>query len=105
MTNSSHKNEQEILFDELIVVKHLYKSKEKEWKQIAPQNPEFSKMKMELTELRRRIASIEKSISKYGDSFFDVYDSELIKPLSESDILNLRDEIKDVRSSLEAMGK
>lgn len=105
MADSSQKNDQEKLFDELIAVKLLYKTKEKKWKQLAAENPDDQSIKNEMHELRKRISGIEKCISKYGESFFDVYDSELIKPLSESDILVLRDEIKDVRYSLEAMGK
>jgi hypothetical protein len=55
--------------------------------------------------IETRIRDIEKSISRYGESFFDVYDAELVKPLSEKDILTLRDEIKEVRTTLETMGK
>ena len=104
MGNSSTKKDQEKLFDELIEVKLLYKTKEKIWKQTAEKNPEFKKMKEELSGLKYRIKNIESSISRFGESFFDVYDSELGKPLSETDILTLRDEIKEVRDSLEAMG-
>lgn len=105
MADSLQKNDQEKLFDELIAVKLLYKTKERKWKQLAAENPDYQRIKNEMQALRKRILGIEKCISKYGESFFDVYDSELIKPLSESDILVLRDEIKDVRYSLEAMGK
>ncbi|RIH65895.1 hypothetical protein D1164_06410 [Mariniphaga sediminis] len=105
MADSLQKNDQEKLFDELIAVKLLYKTKERKWKQLAAENPDYQRIKNEMQALRKRISGIEKCISKYGESFFDVYDSELIKPLSESDILVLRDEIKDVRYSLEAMGK
>ena len=105
MADSLQKNDQEKLFDELIAVKLLYKTKERKWKQLAAENPDYQRIKNEMQTLRKRISGIEKCISKYGESFFDVYDSELIKPLSESDILVLRDEIKDVRYSLEAMGK
>jgi hypothetical protein len=103
MGNSSLKKGQEKLFDELIEVKLLYKTKEKLWKHTTGENPAFSKMKEELSVLRNRIKNIEKNISSFGESFFDVYDSELGKPLSETDILSLRDEIKEVRDSLEAM--
>ncbi len=105
MGNSSAKKDQKKLFDELIEVKLLYKTKEKIWKQTDKENPVFSKIKEELSDLKMRIKNIEKSISSFGDSFFDVYDKELVKPLSETDILSLRDEIKEVRDSLEAIGK
>jgi uncharacterized coiled-coil DUF342 family protein len=105
MGNSSSKNSQERLFDELIDVKLLYKNKEKIWKKTAEENAEFNKIKEELSALKKRIKNIENSISQFGDSFFDVYDAELVKPLSETDILSLRDEIKEVRDSLEAIGK
>jgi hypothetical protein len=105
MNTSAQKNEQEQLFDELIAVKHLYKTREKEWRRHPVDNPEFRKIQVELTGLKRRIRDIEKCISRYGDSFFDVYDSELILPLSELDIINLRDEINEVRHSLETMVK
>ncbi|HDR52986.1 MAG TPA: hypothetical protein ENN90_15420 [Mariniphaga anaerophila] len=105
MGNSSPKIDQEKLFDELIDVKLLYKSKEKVWKQTAGEHPEFNKMKEELSLLKNRIKNIEKNISSFGDSFFDVYDKELIKPLSEKDIFILREEIKEVRNTLETLGK
>jgi CHAD domain-containing protein len=105
MGNSSSKKNQEKLFDELIEVKLLYKTKEEIRKQTAEENPKFRKMKEELSDLKNRIKIIEKNISNFGESFFDVYDSELGKPLSETDILSLRDEIKEVRYSLEAFGE
>ncbi len=104
MGNSSQKKEQEKLFDELIEIKFLYKTKEKICKETSKESMEFSKMKEELSVLKKRIKNIETSISGFGESFFDVYDSELVKPLSETDILILRDEIKEVRNSLETMG-
>jgi archaellum component FlaC len=104
MGNSALKKNQEKLFDELIDVKLLYKTKEKNSKQITEGNPAFNTMKEELSALKKRIKRIEHSISQFGDSFFDVYDAELVKPLSEMDILLLRDEIKEVRDSLEAIG-
>ncbi|HDR50558.1 MAG TPA: hypothetical protein ENN90_02905 [Mariniphaga anaerophila] len=103
MGKSALKNDQEKLFDELIEVKLLYKSKEKTWKQTTEENPDFDEIKKELSVLKKRIKKIEKDISSFGDSFFDVYDKELVKPLSETDILSLRDEIKEVRNSLEAI--
>lgn len=105
MGNSLSKKDQEMLFDELIEVKLLYKTKEKVWKQTAGEHPEFNKMKEELSVLKNRIKNIEKNISSFGDSFFDVYDKELIKPLSEKDIFILREEIKEVRNTLETLGK
>jgi len=104
MGKSSSKNDQEKLFDELIEVKLLYKTKEEIRKQTTEENPEFNTMKEELLALKKRIKNIESSISRFGESFFDVYDSELVKPLSETDIFSLRDEIKEVRYSLEAIG-
>jgi uncharacterized coiled-coil DUF342 family protein len=105
MGNSALKNDQEKLFDELIEVKLLYKAKERTWKQITEENSDFDKIKKELSALKKRIKKIEKNISSFGDSFFDVYDKELIKFLSEKDILTLREEIKEVRTSLETMGE
>lgn len=105
MNNSLSKKDQKKLFDELIEVKLLFKSKEKIWKQSTEENPAFDLMKEELSALKMRIKNIEKNISTFGESFFDVYDLELGKPLSETDILSLRDEIKEVRDSLEAIGK
>ncbi len=95
------KNEQEKIFDELIAVKLLYKSREKEWKFLPADNPAKLEIKKDLSILKSRINTIEQNISHLSDSFFDVYDSELMNPLSESDILVLRDEIKAVRNSLE----
>jgi hypothetical protein len=105
MVNSKPKNDQEKLFNELIEVKLLFKTKEKIWKQSTEENPAFDSMKDELSALKMRIKKIEKNISTFGESFLDVYDLELGKPLSETDIFSLRDEIKEVRYSLEAIGK
>jgi hypothetical protein len=103
MDISAQKNEKEKLFDELIDVKLLYKSQVKKWRKHLLSEPGSEKIREELAVLKLRINDIEKTISGYGESFFDVYDAELVKPLSESDILVLRDEIQEVRHSLEAI--
>ncbi|MFW6248680.1 MAG: hypothetical protein ACOC4J_02805 [Bacteroidota bacterium] len=103
MTNQSEENKKEQLFDELIAVKLLHKRKHKELKKINLETPEYQKLKEELEELKAKIKNIENAISDYGESFLDVYDEELIKPLSESDIISLRDEISEIKYSLEAM--
>lgn len=105
MNIAAQKNEKERIFDELIDVKLLYKKKEKKWKQLPVDALDKIEIKSELMALKIRIEEIEKNITRYGDSFFDVYDAELDLPLSESDILVLRDEIREVRHSLEAIGK
>ncbi|MGM0620680.1 MAG: hypothetical protein ACQETJ_06525 [Bacteroidota bacterium] len=102
MATSSQKNKKEKLFDELISVKILHKKKEKELKNSGADAPGYETLKKELSDLKKKIAAIEKAISKYGESFLDVYDSELINPLTESDIIVLRDEISEIRNSLEA---
>ncbi len=105
MKTAVQKKEQEKMFDELISVKLLYKSRETQWKQLPVESPDKAVIKKELMAMKNRISIIEQNIRCFGESFFDVYDSELIKPIGESDILILRDEIKEVRSSLEAMGE
>ncbi len=99
------KNEQERLFDELISVKLLYKSRETQWKELPVESQDKADAKIDLLAMKNRIGIIEENIKCFGESFFDVYDSELSNPLSETDILGLRDEITEVRSSLEAMGE
>jgi hypothetical protein len=105
MDKTAQKNEQEKLFDELIDVKLLYKNLEKRWRKSAKTEDEPESIKEELASFKFRIREIEKSVSKFGDSFLDVYDSELLKPLSEKDIFTLRDEIREVRHSLETIGE
>ncbi len=105
MDITTKKNEQEKLFDELINVKFLYKNFEKKWKKSKKTEFDPESIIEELASLKLRISEIEKSISKFGDSFLDVYDSELLKPLSETDIFTLRDEIREVRQSLETIGE
>ncbi len=105
MDITTKKNEQEKLFDELIDVKFLYKNFEKKWKKSKKSEFDPESIIEELASLKLRISEIEKSISKFGDSFLDVYDSELLKPLSETDIFTLRDEIREVRQSLETIGE
>jgi len=103
MTTLSDQNKKEQLFDELIAVKLLHKRKHKALKKINSETHEYQILKEELTGLKEKIKDIEDAISKYGDSFLDVYDEELMKPLSESDIISLRDEISEIKDSLEAM--
>jgi hypothetical protein len=105
MTNQSDKNKKEQLFDELITVKLLHKEKFRALKKMKQDTPEYGSLNEELRELKEKIKSIENAISRYGESFLDVYDEELIKPLSESDIITLRDEISEIKDSLEAMDK
>jgi predicted nucleic acid-binding Zn-ribbon protein len=105
MDMTAKKNEQEKLFDELIDVKLLYKNLERKWKKSEKAEFDAESIKEELASLKQRISEIEKSISKFGDSFLDVYDSKLLKPLSETDIFSLRDEIREVRHSLENIGE
>lgn len=103
MTSQSDENKKEQLFDELIAVKLLHKKKDRELKKMKLDTPECESLKEEMTELKTKIKIIENAISKYGESFLDVYDEELIKPLSESDIITLRDEISEIKDSLEAI--
>ncbi|MFW5773627.1 MAG: hypothetical protein ACOCWD_03000 [Tangfeifania sp.] len=103
MTNQSEENKKEQLFDELIAVKLLHRKKGRDLKKINPETFEYQRLKEELAELKSKIKNIENAISDYGESFLDVYDEELIKPLSESDIISLRDEISEIKYSLEAM--
>jgi hypothetical protein len=103
MTNQSDDNKKEQLFDELIAVKLLHKKKDRELKKIKSDTTDYQILEEELAELKTKIRNIENAISKYGESFLDVYDEELIKPLSESDIITLRDEISEIKNSLEAI--
>ena len=105
MDITTKKNEQEKLFDELIDVKLLYRNFERKWKKSGKTEYDTESIREELASLKLRISEIEKTISKFGDSFLDVYDSELLKPLSETDIFTLRDEIREVRQSLETIGE
>lgn len=105
MKTAVQKNDQEKIFDELISVKLLYKSRESQWKLLPVESPDKAVIKKELMAMKNRISIIEQNIRCFGESFLDVYDSELISSLGESDILVLRDEIKEVRNSLEAMGE
>lgn len=102
-TNLSDENKKEQLFDELIAVKLLHRKKDKELKKMKLDTTGYQKLKGELTVLKEKIKTIENTISAYGESFLDVYDEKLIKPLSESDIILLRDEISEIKGSLEAI--
>lgn len=105
MTNQPDENKKEQLFDELIAVKLLHKKKYRALKKMKQNTHEHETLKEELRELKEKIKSIDNAISRYGESFLDVYDEELIKPLSESDIITLRDEISEIKDSLEALDK
>ena len=103
MTNHSEKDDKEKLFEELVEVRILYDEKIKKMKSFSLNSRELDSIEKELAGLRNRIALIKKSIARYGESFLDVYDLELMKPLSEADIIELREEIREVRCWLESI--
>ncbi len=103
MTAALQKNDQEKLFDEWIEVRILYDNKLKRLKSSQLQLNERKNLEQELKDLRMKISGIQNAIARFGDSFLDVYDAELIKPLSEADIIYLREEIREVRSWLESI--
>ena len=97
---ANYNKEQEQLFNELIAVKFLYRSRIKIFKQLPDDSKEKSGVDKDLQALRERLNKIEKRISGYGDSFLDVYDHELMVPLTEAGIIKLREELREVRKSL-----
>jgi len=103
MTTDSVSDNKEKLFDELIAVKLLHKKKVEKIKSRELNTEEHKSVEKELNELETKIKSIQNAIARFGESFFDVYDEELIKPLSESDIIYLREEISEVRSWLQSI--
>lgn len=96
----NQKNMHEKLFDELVSVRLMYNNKLKKWNQLSGNSLVKPVPGDELKELKRRIDEIEQRISGYGESFLDVYDSELGIWLSEPDIITLREELREVRDSL-----
>ncbi|MFW5832186.1 MAG: hypothetical protein ACOC11_02255 [Prolixibacteraceae bacterium] len=100
---NSPKDSKEKLFDELVEVRLLYDKKVKEIKTCDASSQHYELLAAELTSLKEKIRKIKSSIARYGESFLDVYDSELMKPLSEADIIELREEIYEVRSWLESI--
>lgn len=103
MENHPSKDDKEKLFEELVEVRILYDVKIKQMKSFDLKPDEQKSIEKELSTLRKKIASIKSSIARYGESFLDVYDSELMKPLSEADVIELREEIREVRSWLESI--
>jgi len=103
MENHPARDDKEKLFEELVDVRILYDNKIKQMKSFELKPEEQKSIEKELANLRKKIASIKKSIARYGESFLDVYDSELMKPLSEADVIELRDEIQEVRDWLESI--
>ncbi len=103
MEINSPKDSKEKLFDELVEVRLLYDKKVKELKTCDTGSQHYKLLAAELTILKEKIRKIKSTIARYGESFLDVYDSELMKPLSEADIIELREEIFEVRSWLESI--
>ena len=103
MSTDSGADNREKLFDELIAVKLLHKEKVQEIKSQKLKPEERKSLEKELHELEKKIKSIQNAIARFGESFLDVYDEELIKPLSESDIIFLREEIREVRGWLQSI--
>ena len=103
MTTGSGADNKEKLFDELIAIKLLHKEKVYEIKSHKLSTDQLKSVEKELNELEEKIKSIQNAIAIFGESFLDVYDEELIKPLSESDIIYLREEIREVRTWLQSI--
>jgi hypothetical protein len=103
MENHPSRDEKERLFEELVEIRIMYDAKIKRMKSFDLKPEEQKTIENELASLRKRIASIKSSVSRYGESFLDVYDSELMKPLTEADIIELREEIREVRNWLESI--
>lgn len=103
MENHPLRDEKERLFEELVEVRIMYDAKFKKMKSFDLKQEEQKTIENELAILRKKIASIKSSVARYGESFLDVYDSELMKPLTEADIIELRDEIREVRDWLESI--
>ena len=99
----AQKSDKELLFDELIDLKIFYKNQEKLLKQIPKETIGHQNLVKKLQAVKAHIQAIESSISAFGDSFLDVYDSELAVPLSESDIFILRDKVREVHHSLSTL--
>lgn len=103
MNKRPAKTKPEQLFEELIDIKILLKQKEKALKKNKKPSGESFDLRKELNDLRKKIETIEKNISQCGESFLDVYDEKLMNPLSESDIIDLRDQISEIRKSIEGV--
>jgi hypothetical protein len=103
MENHPSRDEKERLFEELVEIRIMYDSKIKKMKSFDLKPEEQKTIENELASLRKKIASIKSSVARYGESFLDVYDSELMKPLTEADIIELREEIREVRDWLESI--
>ena len=103
MTNYLPQDDKKKLFEELVELRIFYDQKIKKMKSFDLKPEEQKSIENELANLRKRIAVIKSSIARYGESFLDVYDSELMKPLSEADVIELREEIREVRRWLESI--
>ena len=103
MKSNPQKDYKKKLFDELVEVRLLYDEKVKEIKTCSTSSQHYSELATELKVLKEKIKDIKSSIARYGESFLDVYDTELMKPLSEADIIELREEINEVRCWLESI--
>ena len=93
----------EKLFEALVEVKILYEKKNKALKSGAHEHPDYQLVKDELIKLNRKISLLQNTITQYGENFLDVYDAELMQPLTEKDVIYLRDEIQEVRKWLESI--
>ncbi len=103
MINYLPQDDKKKLFEELVELRIFYDQKIKKMKSFDLKPEEQKSIENELANLRKRIAVIKSSIARYGESFLDVYDSELMKPLSEADVIELREEIREVRRWLESI--
>lgn len=94
---------EELLFQEYVAAKVMYKATIKLCKQLPDDSPEKEENLERLKRFKNKLDRINKYCTKHIDYYADLMDSDLKNMLKEDDIILLREELKEVKKSLKAM--
>lgn len=103
MRISKPANDEELLYQEFIASKVIYKITKRLCNQLPDENPEKAENLKKLQEFKNKLDIIDKHYLKHIDDYVNLMDTELGCSLSENDIILLRDELNEVKKSLIAM--
>lgn len=96
-------NDQELLYQEYIAARVMYKANKKLCSQLPDNHPEKAENLQKLQAFKNKLDAINKHCLNNIDCFADLMDPELKHSLIEDDIIQLREELKEVKKSLMAM--
>ncbi len=105
MSVSKPANVEELLYQEFIASKVVYKITKRLCIQLPDDHPEKAENLKKLQEFKNKLDIINKHYLKHIDDYVDLMDPELSSSLSEDDIILLRKELNEAKKTLMSMRK